>query len=756
MAQTENTGLFEIKDGILTKYHGRQNNIVIREGVTEIGSAVFADWSRLLGVSIPSGVKKIGYAAFANCRNLTDVSIPETVEIIERKAFSGCDSLTEVSLPDGLERIGASAFAGCKNLPNIDIPKGVKSIESGAFSGCSRITEVRIPASVTDIDSGAFSNCHSLGSIRVEPDNPCYCSDESGVLFNRTMTVLLAAPGALSGSYTIPADVIDIMAWAFSGCSRLQSLSIPDSVKNIDWGALKGIREIRIRDWSHMSTHAVDEKTITAIYTDDLKKVPTELKRVAISGFLLDDDVDRKSDRFRSHRAYLTGHVEKLCPYFFEQPELLYALCEKQLLPAKNVDQFMEEAECRKNTEIKALLLNYQQTLGSEKMEKAREAKEKAKQDYADGLIQRLSERDLSKGIDGMTFVVTGSLRRWENRDEIREWLGQYGASLGGSITRKTDYLVTNDPNSGTEKNMKAKAVGALVISEEEFNHMVGWHYQDEETVTVPEWLTSIPDGAFLGNKNTKTVAIPESITRIGTGAFAYCESLEKVNIPKSVRWIDRFAFRGCKGLADQNGFVVIRGVLYDYFGNDRAAVIPDGVVRIQKGAFHHHSERKLYLPVRGVSFGADSGIYKDSSKLERVVIPDSVRWIEEGAFLGCKGIKAVIMAEGVAIMGESAFAGCSALLEISIPGSVKSIGERAFSDCTGLETIVISEGVEKLEKEAFFGCSNLKTVDLPASIAAFESNALPNDHVFTVRTVKDSHAMKYAKRRKLKVELME
>ena len=756
MAQTENTGLFEIKDGILTKYHGRQNNIVIPEGVTEIGSAVFADWSRLLGVSIPSGVKKIGYAAFANCRNLTDVSIPETVEIIERKAFSGCDSLTEVSLPDGLERIGASAFAGCKNLPNIDIPKGVKSIESGAFSGCSRITEVRIPCSVTDIDRGAFSNCHSLGSIRVEPDNPCYCSDESGVLFNRTMTVLLAAPGALSGSYTIPADVIDIMAWAFSGCSRLQSLSIPDSVKNIDWGALKGIREIRIRDWSHMSTHAVDEKTITAIYTDDLKKVPTELKRVAISGFLLDDDVDRKSDRFRSHRAYLTGHVEKLCPYLFEQPELLYALCEKQLLPAKNVDQFMEEAECRKNTEIKALLLNYQQTLGSEKMEKAREAKEKAKQDYADGLIQRLSERDLSKGIDGMTFVVTGSLRRWENRDEIREWLGQYGASLGGSITRKTDYLVTNDPNSGTEKNMKAKAVGALVISEEEFNHMVGWHYQDEETVTVPEWLTSIPDGAFLGNKNTKTVAIPESITRIGTGAFAYCESLEKVNIPKSVRWIDRYAFRGCKGLADQNGFVVIRGVLYDYFGNDRAAVIPDGVVRIQKGAFHHHSERKLYLPVRGVSFGADSGIYKDSSKLERVVIPDSVRWIEEGAFLGCKGIKAVIMAEGVAIMGESAFAGCSALLEISIPGSVKSIGERAFSDCTGLETIVISEGVEKLEKEAFFGCSNLKTVDLPASIAAFESNALPNDHVFTVRTVKDSHAMKYAKRRKLKVELME
>ena len=76
MAQTENTGLFdEIKDGILIKYHGRQNNIVIPEGVTEIGSAVFADWSRLLSVSIPSGVKKIGYAAFANCRNLPEHSM---------------------------------------------------------------------------------------------------------------------------------------------------------------------------------------------------------------------------------------------------------------------------------------------------------------------------------------------------------------------------------------------------------------------------------------------------------------------------------------------------------------------------------------------------------------------------------------------------------------------------------------------------------------------------------------------------------
>ena len=45
MAQTENTGLFEIKDGILTKYHGRQNNIVIPEGVTEIGRWAFSDRS---------------------------------------------------------------------------------------------------------------------------------------------------------------------------------------------------------------------------------------------------------------------------------------------------------------------------------------------------------------------------------------------------------------------------------------------------------------------------------------------------------------------------------------------------------------------------------------------------------------------------------------------------------------------------------------------------------------------------------------
>ncbi len=813
--------------------------IEIPESITEIGEAAFSGCIQLQKVMMPSSVKKIERSAFRYCSNLKEVSIknleawckisfaeseanpvyfshslllngrpviklefPETLESIQPYSFVNCESIRSATIPANVKIIGDFAFSHCINLKAVSLSCGTTEIRSGSFSGCkglrkltipesmfrigdaafrqcSNLRELKIPASVANIGNFAFSGCSSLERIEVSPDNSFFSSDQRGVLYNKTKTTLLSAPGALSGNYTIPSGVRCIKDNAFSGCSRITGLAIPDSVqeikgyhafegcsgledftipqsvKRIGWGALVGIREIRVCEWSDMITDAVDEKTISIIHTDDLQKVPSILKKAAIAGFLKDSDIDRKSVRFKSHRAYLMKNMEKLIPFFFDHPELLYGLCEKQLLPAKNVDDYMVEAEKRKNTEIKALLLNYQQILGNEKLEKARAEKEKAKQDYADGVIERLAERDLSNGIEGLTFVVTGSLRLWENRDQVKVWLGKYGASLGTSITRKTDYLVTNDTASGSEKNRKAKAVGALVIDEEEFNHMVGWKYRNEETVTVPSWLNEIPPKAFMGNKNTKTVILPESIERIGTGAFAYCEELKNINIPKSGIWIDGYAFRGCKGLADSNGFVIVRDILYDYYGNDQIAKIPESVVRIEKAAFHNHSSLGTYLPLGWYHFRADEGVYKHSSNLESIVMTNHVKWIEESAFRGCKTIRSVVISDTVYIIEKSTFEGCSALQSVMIPGSVEKIGERAFAECTGLETVVVSDGVKNIEKDAFLGCSNLKTIDLPDSITGFGTNALPGDHVYTVRASRDSHAMNYAKRRKLELEIV-
>ena len=78
-------------------------------------------------------------------------------------------------------------------------------------------------------------------------------------------------------------------------------------------------------------------------------------------------------------------------------------------------------------------------------MAKAQTKKEKVKEDYTDALVERIAVRDPSEGIEGMTIVITGKLNAWpkvwENWNEVKEYLENYGAFLGSSVTKKTDYL---------------------------------------------------------------------------------------------------------------------------------------------------------------------------------------------------------------------------------------------------------------------------------------------------------------------------
>jgi hypothetical protein len=108
----------------------------------------------------------------------------------------------------------------------------VTSIGGNAFRYCHGLTSITIPAGVTDIGITAFSDCNSLLEINVETDNPAYTS-EDGILFNRTRDTLLQCPAGKQGDYIIPDSVTCIGESAFSSCSALTSIAIPDSVTNI-------------------------------------------------------------------------------------------------------------------------------------------------------------------------------------------------------------------------------------------------------------------------------------------------------------------------------------------------------------------------------------------------------------------------------------------------------------------------------------------------------------------------------------------
>ncbi len=76
---------------------------------------------------------------------------------------------------------------------------------------------------------------------------------------------------------------------------------------------------------------------------------------------------------------------------------------------------------------------------------------------------------DKEQDLEGKTFVITGSLNSFSNRDELKKLIEDRGGKVAGSVSSKTDYLINNDVMSNSSKNKKAKDLGIPIISEEDF-----------------------------------------------------------------------------------------------------------------------------------------------------------------------------------------------------------------------------------------------------------------------------------------------
>ena len=91
---TDNSADFEIdENGVLVEYHGNAANVVI-----------------------PDGVKEIGWGAFCGCTSLKSITIPNSVTSIGDGAFCGCTSLTSITIPNSVTRIGTGVFKDCISL----------------------------------------------------------------------------------------------------------------------------------------------------------------------------------------------------------------------------------------------------------------------------------------------------------------------------------------------------------------------------------------------------------------------------------------------------------------------------------------------------------------------------------------------------------------------------------------------------------------------------------------------------------------
>ena len=72
---------------------------------------------------------------------------------------------------------------------------------------------------------------------------------------------------------------------------------------------------------------------------------------------------------------------------------------------------------------------------------------------------------EAEKPFSGMTFVITGSLEHFANRDELKEQLISLGAKVAGSVSKNTTYLINNDATSSSSKNKKARELGIPILT---------------------------------------------------------------------------------------------------------------------------------------------------------------------------------------------------------------------------------------------------------------------------------------------------
>lgn len=103
----------------------------------------------------------------------------------------------------------------------------------------------------------------------------------------------------------------------------------------------------------------------------------------------------------------------------------------------------------------------------------ADETNKRAVADLLEVLTLDESFKEAGDALAGKVFVITGSLEHYENRKELKTAIEAEGGKVAGSVSAKTDYLITNDPNSGSSKNKAARELGVAIITEAEIMEML-------------------------------------------------------------------------------------------------------------------------------------------------------------------------------------------------------------------------------------------------------------------------------------------
>lgn len=208
------------------KLEGELKKVVIKDGVTNVGSYALFCLPAATQVTLPDSVTRIGRYGIAMCSKLTGMSIPKGVTEIGDFGLAG-DGLTAITLPDGLQSLGRGAFDSCTSLTNTTLPAAITAVPGKCFADCTKLLNVKYAGTVTAIGDLAFESCKSLVTAPI----PATVTELGASAFNGCVALT---------DVTLPAGVTAIPDGCFQGCTALADMKLPGTVTSVGHNAFTG------------------------------------------------------------------------------------------------------------------------------------------------------------------------------------------------------------------------------------------------------------------------------------------------------------------------------------------------------------------------------------------------------------------------------------------------------------------------------------------------------------------------------------
>ena len=451
--------------------------------------------------------------------------------------------------------------------------------------------------------------------------------DEVGVMYSKS--------GEYSGDVVIPSTVTyngkqytvtSIGSKAFSGCTRLKKVTIPNSVTNIGDNAFSECRGLKAVTIGNSVTSIGSGAFTYCSYLTEVT-IPNSVTNIGDKAFYY---------CYGLKAVTIGNSVTSIGDYAFDGcPNLI------EITIPNSVTNIGDNAfsECRG---LKAVTIGNSVTaIGGWAFS------------YCTGLTTvvwnaRSSQIPLSEfgnpmppfsNCDRLTDFVFG-----EEVEHIPAYLCYNLTSLKNLVIGNS---VTTIGNSAFSDCTGLTTVTWNARNVQDFQSTGGRPFSNCKNLTefvFGEEVEHIPDYLCYKLTTLKNLVIGNSVTSIGEWAFHRCTSLTEVTIPNSVTTIGGLAFYSCTGL--------------------QKVTIGNSVKSIGSNAF------------------------SSCTSLTAITIPNSVTSIESGTFYSCTSLKTVTIGNSVKSIGSNAFSSCTSLTAITIPNSVTSIGDETFYNCRSLEHV--------------------------------------------------------------------